>query len=743
MKATVGIDLGTTNTTVAMKVIDTQTIELSTGEDIIPSSVYYHNSEQGSRDCVIGRAALAASKLKNDQVVTSFKRYIGRDYIDQEVKKLINQPNFALEAIEATDYSGEVQFNIGHLNLKPQNVASDYLKKLCEEMPIEVGSAVVTVPAYFSDRQKNATKLALENAGVSCLRLLPESTAAAISWESKSSSDVPESGSILIFDFGGGTFDLSLLVKSSNQYMEMTKGGDMWLGGDDIDHLIIQWISESIEKDLQGDTLVSLMQNLELSDRLRFSSELKEAAERAKIKLSSEPSAAIELFGILRDRKGALIDIELVLTQEKLSELLNPICLRISELVRSLIRSIEFSESLVDRVLMVGGSSLIPCIRNVLTDIFGEHKVVVHPEPMRAVALGAAILAHKLSALTPRSDDIQLMDSAAHSYYIQLANGNKECILEKNAPLPATITKKFTLCTDSQVMGVVRILEESDNILENVGEVWVAKQGFAKSPFENVTWNFASSDAGGWNLKIDIDCDNIVSVAISSDNHPERAKRKALIRDGREQKLYAELDAALQRTSRFSNDNIGVLKIVGIVIDGIESLTRESTSQGKLERFANSQLQIQCFEKLIEANPDIAGICYYATHYLDLCKKIMSHEQIKAVEKKIEALKHAVDSLVNMELIIALANEVKDLCESDKDIDELTEHKIVSQSLRSSSYVKDADRMSVVIDRIAKRIRDGKKSEIYSDLNELYSVRSQFTTDSKDVSLRRDIRLMD
>jgi len=240
-----------------------------------------------------------------------------------------------------------------------------------------IAVTVFAVPAYFNDKQKHATRMAAAYAGIKVQRLLPEPTAAAISFGVDKVKE-GDARTIMVFDFGGGTFDLSVLTISGGQFIEQGKGGNMWLGGEDIDRSIEDFVLKETEREYDIEDIAQVIDNQESEVKNRFLGELKAAVEQAKISLSDKKEAYIELLGLLRDSDGDLLDVDVVLTREQFELIIQPVVENAMELTAKLLDDIYFTPDLIDNVLLVGGSSKIPCIVKAVEGMFGQDKVLAH-----------------------------------------------------------------------------------------------------------------------------------------------------------------------------------------------------------------------------------------------------------------------------------------------------------------------------------------------------------------------------
>lgn len=393
MTKAIGIDLGTTNSVAGIKVLDTRIIPNAEGEVLTPSVVCSQGGTSllsRKKRLVVGRHALEWMQQDPSNTIVSIKRLMGRGFHDEDVQRLLGEGryHYQIKPLESGSQQSIATVLAGE-EYTPEQISAKILDKIrqdCEaELNDTVDYAVVTVPAYFNDKQKHATRIAAALAGLKVQRLLPEPTAAAISF-GVDQLDEGEGQTILVFDLGGGTFDISVLTIADGQFIEQGKGGDMWMGGDDIDDLIRRQVYRETEAEYGIENLGGLISALPDADQNRFLGDLRAKVEAAKIHLSSHPKAMIEILGMLKDGDGDILDIEVEISRESFENLLRPFADRILELTRGVLDDIGFEPSLIDRVVMVGGSSSIPLVIEKMQEIFGEEKVMLHQRPMLAIA---------------------------------------------------------------------------------------------------------------------------------------------------------------------------------------------------------------------------------------------------------------------------------------------------------------------------------------------------------------------
>jgi len=359
----------------------------------------------------------------------------------------------------------------------------------------EVTHAVITVPAYFNEKQKTATRKAAELAGLKVQRLLAEPTAAAISYGAdKMAAD--EDKIFLVYDFGGGTFDLSILVASGGNFIESGTGGDRWLGGDDIDRLISEYVITEAGKANNVD-LHEIIESLPDKKKFAFQGEFKNEIESAKKALSQSESATISIFDQLEDADGNPIDIEVTLKRDQFESMIRPLVQRTLDLIDDLLEKTAYPIDTIDNILLVGGSSCIPLVRKMLCDKYGKDKILSSEKPMLAIAEGAAILSHSLGTevecphcgkaipagtsecpychksleavqqVSVEEGGVQVSHTTKHKSFIQVSddadNIQFEKIIDENTPLPCEENRKFYTLVENQKIVGVKLFSDAEN----------------------------------------------------------------------------------------------------------------------------------------------------------------------------------------------------------------------------------------------------------------------------------------
>lgn len=470
MKKAIGIDLGTTNSVVAFKDTKVKILRNQENEELTRSCVGEQNGELR-----VGRTAYHLLERDPANTVLSVKRLMGGAIHDQMVQDMIKNPYYKYNIVPLQGGTAEaVAIILGGKQYTPEQLSAEILKKLKrdaeEKLGDEVTHAVITVPAYFTEKQKNATKVAAQLAGLKVQKLLAEPTAAAIAY-GVDNLQSDEARTVLVYDFGGGTFDLSILNMVNGNYLEAGTGGDRWLGGDDIDRKLQELIFERVEKEYSLDDLTDLIEKLPEKKRFQFEGQLRYKTEETKLQLSSMKSASIQIDNILEDANGDWIDIDVTIKREEFEALIRPMIVRSMDLIDSLLEEVQYDMSVIDSILLIGGTSCIPLVKEMMIEKYGADKIRTADKPMLAVAEGAAILAHRLGSDTPvdtvpEGEALEISYSTNHNYFIKLTTSSGavlEKIIEKNSPLPASTSRIFKTTTANQKIVKVDIHSDVEN----------------------------------------------------------------------------------------------------------------------------------------------------------------------------------------------------------------------------------------------------------------------------------------
>ena len=650
MAMTIGIDLGTTNSVTCIKKINVATIRNAEGDELTPSCVTAIPQSGNSFDWVVGRSARNLLKQYPQQTITSVKRLMGRDFEDPEVQSIINGHRVSYPITTDVSEPGSIRIPLGGKMQTPEMISGMILRKLIHdgeaELQGKMDQAVVTVPAYFSDRQKFATRAACDYAGIKLLRLLSEPTAAALSFGLEElDKNKNESRTLMVFDLGGGTFDISILSFAGGSFMEVTKGGDMWLGGDNIDRLLVDYVFSYTQKAAHCPPIPTLIDQLSPADRARFMVEITEKAEAAKIALSTQDQATVDLFGLLKDEKNQLIDIDVTITRAEFTRLLDSVVKRVSEMAKQILYEIRFEPELIDTVLMVGGSSLVPAIQDELKTMFSKEKVIVHPRPMFAIAEGAALMAAKMMSRenVNEPETFSMMHSTAHDYYLQLAGGKKHLLVARNTPLPVSVEEKLSFSDSRQSLARLRVFNEVDGVLDTVGELWFHPEGEGGDFRTNNKSNELM-------LRFSVDEDNIITLKAWSLQNKSVCVETQIARGGLAAKLYADLERTLSSmiaNSRSIQVEHDVLRLSRTIITTILSASDPVTGETRLEQKQKAQRQINTLQGYQQKN--LAPLSKYKFGLMAqaITTALLSQEEKSRLDKLLEEFKQALEDLAD------------------------------------------------------------------------------------------------
>ncbi len=567
----IGIDLGTTNSCVAILDGDkTRVIENSEGDRTTPSIIAYTDDE-----VLVGQSAKRQAVTNPKNTLFAVKRLIGRKFTDDVVQKDISMVPYKIVKAD----NGDAWVEVKNEKYAPPQISAEVLKKMKKTAEDYLGEkvteAVITVPAYFNDSQRQATKDAGKIAGLDVKRIINEPTAAALAYGiDKEGGD----RTIAVYDLGGGTFDISIIevadVDGEKQFEVLSTNGDTFLGGEDFDLRLIEYLAAEFKKesgiDLHNDPLAL--------------QRLKEAAEKAKVELSSSQQTDVNLPYITADATGPK-HLNVKVTRAKLESLVEELVERSLEPCRIALKDSGLSASEIDEVILVGGQTRMPLVQKRVADFFGkEPRKDVNPD--EAVAVGAAIQGAVLSGDVK---DVLLLDVTPLTLGIETMGGVATPVIEKNTTIPTKKSQVFSTADDNQTAVTIHVVQ---------GERKQASQNKSLGRFDLADIPPAPRGMPQIEVTFDIDANGILNVS---------AKDKAT---GKEQSIVIKASS-------------------GLSDDEIEKMVRDAEANADADRQ---------FEELVQARNTADGLIHATKKTLEDAKDKVTDDEKTAIEKAIADL---------------------------------------------------------------------------------------------------------
>jgi molecular chaperone DnaK len=576
MAKVIGIDLGTTNSCLA--VVDGgsyKIIENAEGNRTTPSIVSY-----GDEEIQVGAPAKRQAVTKADSTIFAVKRLIGRKFTDKEVKKDIE--NLPYEIVKADN--GDAWVKVKDEKLAPQQVSAEILRKIKRDAESYLGEtvtqAVITVPAYFNDSQRQATKDAGKIAGLEVLRIINEPTAAALAYGVDKDSKGDKK--VAVFDLGGGTFDISIIeiadMDGEKQFEVLATNGDTFLGGEDFDQAIVDYLIDEFKKS----------NGIDLTKDKMALQRLKEAAEKAKVELSQGSQTEVNLPYVTANEEGPQ-HLAVTITRAKFESMVDVLVKRSIDPCKVALKDAGLQPSDIDEVILVGGQTRMPAVQKAVENFFGKApRKDVNPD--EAVAAGAAIQGAVLSG---DKTDVLLLDVTPLSLGIETMGGIMTKLITKNTTIPTTKSQVFSTAEDNQPAVTINVAQgEREFVKDNKNLGLFNLEGIAPAP----------RGIPQIEVTFDIDANGILSVS---------AKDKGT---GKEQKITIQSDGGLSEAE-------------------IEKMVQEAEANAEEDKKRR---------ELIEARNGAEAHIAEANRELVEVRDLLTEEQITAYETARDELQEAI-----------------------------------------------------------------------------------------------------
>ncbi|MBC7076347.1 MAG: molecular chaperone DnaK [Syntrophomonadaceae bacterium] len=615
MARAVGIDLGTTNSVVAViEAGEPTVIPNAEGSRITPSVVAF--KRDGER--LVGQVAKRQGALNPENTFYSIKRFIGRRYSEVESERKLVPYSVVPGKNDA------VRLQVKEKLLAPEEISAMVLKKLVDDASRYLGEkvtdAVITVPAYFNDAQRQATKDAGRIAGLNVLRIINEPTAAALAY----GLDKKNNETILVFDLGGGTFDVSILDVGDGVFEVKATNGDTHLGGDNFDKAIVDWVAEEFKKDYG----IDLRQDKQALQRLT------EAAEKAKVELSSVVETQISLPFITADASGPK-HLDMKLSRAKFEDLIHPFLERLKGPVEAALKDSKLTARDIDQVILVGGATRVPAVQRVVKELTGkEPHLGINPDEV--VAVGAAIQAGVLSG---EVKDVVLLDVTPLSLGVETMGGLMTRIIERNTTIPVRRSEIFTTAEDGQTAVDIHVLQ---------GEREMARDNRSLGQFKLGGIPPAPRGVPQIEVTFDIDANGILKVS---------AKDRT---SGKEQMITISGSSNLEQAE-------------------IDRMVKEAQAHSEEDKRRRQE---------VEMRNEADSLCYQVERQLNLVGNQLAVHEKARIEGLLEQLKQALKENASIDKIRDLRGELEQAAFSMENLSPSAEY---SQEKENGGKVPDND----------------------------------------------------
>lgn len=715
MKKAIGIDLGTSNSVIAFKDTIVKIIRNKENEELTRSCIGLRKE-----DILIGRTAYQLLKTDPINTILSVKRLMGGAIIDKMVQDMIKSPyyKFCIAPLKAgTDDA--VAVILGGKQYTPEQLSSEILKKLKrdaeEKLGDEVTHAVITVPAYFTEKQKNATRIAAQLTGLKVQKLLAEPTAAAIAY-GVDNIKAGDAKTVLIYDFGGGTFDLSILNIVDGQYMEAGTGGDRWLGGDDLDKALQEHILKRMSIDYKISNIERLIANLKQRDKFKFEAKFREEVENIKMQLSSSNTAQLIMDGF-EDENGEWIDLDLSFTRAEFEKLAKPFIAKSIELIESLLKEVGYDISMIDNILLVGGTSCIPLVKQMLSEKYGNEKIKISEKPMLAVAEGAGILSHRLGDEyePPIDGEIAVAEisySTNHNYFIELKE-DYDKIIEKQMPLPYNVTRNYKTTVNNQK--VVKV------------GVYADVEGGEK---EKQTMGFFTIDDNlptGSDIVLDftLGIDEVFEVKAFPKTDKAKSKKIVLARGNKDSKTLDFLSKSLEKilSSNFTEAQRDYFfKSAKKEIEQINNISIDSYDSEKWDEIGTSIFtSFEQAENVNESFDEDDLVVVFATILVNEYRDLIGSDDSDKIKTLISQAKIDDNSLQKIQAL----QKLKTITDEYPVLITLFTVKMTSDNAAKENP-NDGHRLLQMHDQIVNHFRNRRKDDAFALLDEAIELRDKY-----------------